>query len=61
MPKPIQFLANFIPANHWLNILRGILLKGSGLNVLWPQVLALIILGAIITPPSLRFVRKALN
>lgn len=61
MPKVIQFVANFIPAHHWLDIMRGILLKGSGLDVLWPQVLALMILGALITPLAFRFVRRALN
>ena len=61
MPKVIQFVANFIPAHHWLNILRGILLKGSGLNILWPQVLMLMVLGLLITPPAFRFVRRALN
>ncbi|HDQ73471.1 MAG TPA: ABC transporter permease [Chloroflexi bacterium] len=48
MPRVMQLLANFIPAYHWLTILRGILLKGAGLDVLWPHVLALAGLGAVI-------------
>lgn len=61
MPKPVQLMANIVPAHHWLEILRGILLKGSDLSILWPHVLALIILGSIITIFSLRFVRRALD
>ncbi len=61
MPQVLQLLANIIPANHWLNIFRGILLKGAGLPVLWPSVLALAILGVVIVPFSLRFVRRALD
>lgn len=61
MPQVLQLLANVIPAHHWLNIFRGILLKGAGLPVLWPSVLALAILGAVIVPFSLRFVRRALD
>jgi ABC-2 type transport system permease protein len=61
MPKPVQIMANIVPAHHWLEILRGILLKGSDLSILWPHVLALIILGSIITIFSLRFVRRALD
>jgi len=61
MPKFMQFLANFIPAHHWLFIVRGILLKGSGLDILWPHVLALIVLGLVIGSFSLRYVRKALD
>jgi ABC-2 type transport system permease protein len=61
MPKFLQWIANIIPAHHWLTILRGILLKGAGLDVLWPNVLALLILGSVIGTFSLLFVRKALD
>jgi ABC-2 type transport system permease protein len=61
MPKIIQLVANVIPAYHWLTILRGILLKGAGLDVLWPNVLALAVLGLVIGTFSLRYVRRALD
>jgi len=61
MPKALQYLANLIPAHHWLAILRGIMLKGVGLDVLWMHVVALIILGIVIGTFSLRFVRRALD
>jgi ABC-2 type transport system permease protein len=61
MPKVLQWFANFIPAHHWLEILRGVLLKGAGLDVLWPHVLALLGLGLVIGFFSFRFVRRALD
>ncbi|MCD6284750.1 MAG: ABC transporter permease [Anaerolineae bacterium] len=61
MPRIIQIVANIVPAHHWLTILRGILLKGAGLDVLWPHVLALVALGLVIGVFSLRFVRRALD
>ena len=61
MPQALQYVANFIPAHHWLDILRGILLKGAGLEVLWINVLALLVLGLVIGTFSLRYVRRALN
>lgn len=61
MPVALQYLANLIPAHHWLNILRGILLKGVGLEVLWSNVLALVLLGGVIGTFSLRYVRRALD
>ena len=61
MPQALQWFANFIPAHHWLTILRGILLKGTGLDVLWPNLLALAGLGLVIGTFSLRFVRRALD
>ncbi len=61
MPPALRLFANIIPAHHWLTILRGILLKGTGLDVLWPNVLALLILGTVIGTFSFRFVRRALD
>jgi len=61
MPQVLQWFATIIPAHHFMTILRGILLKGAGLDVLWPNVLALLILGIVIGTFSFRFVRKALD
>jgi ABC-2 type transport system permease protein len=61
MPKILQWIANFVPAHHWLAIVRGILLKGSDLTILWPHVLALAGLGLVIGGVSTLVMRKALN
>jgi ABC-2 type transport system permease protein len=61
MPRVMRIVANVIPAHHWLTILRGILLKGAGLDVLWPNVLALAVLGMVIGTFSLRYVRRVLD
>jgi ABC-2 type transport system permease protein len=61
MPVVMQKIALFIPAHHWLAILRGIMLKDAGMSVLWPHVLALVLLGTVIIGFSWRFVRRALN
>jgi ABC-2 type transport system permease protein len=61
MPQIIQVLANVIPAHHWLDILRGILLKGSQLTDILPNLLALLLLGIIIVSFSMRFIRRALD
>jgi ABC-2 type transport system permease protein len=61
MPQVLQYAANLIPAHHWLTILRGLLLKGAGLDVLWPNIVALLVLGTGIGLFSWRFVRQALD
>lgn len=61
MPRVLQWFANLVPAHHWLTILRGIALKGAGLDVLWPNIAALAILGVLIGTFSFRYVRKALD
>jgi ABC-2 type transport system permease protein len=61
MPEVIQYLTYVNPLRYFLVIIRGIFLKGNGPAVLWPQMLALLILGAtVITASSLRF-RKRLE
>jgi len=61
MPPVMRTISNIIPAHHWLVIVRGILLKGASLDVLWPNVLALAILGLVIGTFSLRYVRRVLD
>jgi ABC-2 type transport system permease protein len=61
MPEPIQYLTLLNPVRYFMEIVRGLFLKGSGVAVLWPQMLALGIFGvAILTLSSLRF-RKRLD
>lgn len=45
MPTPIQYLTLLNPVRHFLEIVRAIFLKGAGLDVLWPQYVALLVLG----------------
>jgi ABC-2 type transport system permease protein len=48
MPAAIQPLTYLIPLRYFVIILRGIFLKGVGLETLWPQALALFVWGAAI-------------
>ena len=48
MPTWIQPITFLIPLRYFLVILRGIFLKGVGLETFWPQALALFAWGAII-------------
>ncbi len=41
MPRVIQWITLLIPLRYFLVIVRGIFLKGIGLDVLWPQLLAM--------------------
>jgi ABC-2 type transport system permease protein len=46
MPKPVQWLTLLNPLRHFLEIIRGILLKGIGAEILWDRMLALFVIGA---------------
>ena len=46
MPVLFQWLTLLNPLRHYLEIVRAIFLKGAGLDALWPQFLALLVMGA---------------
>jgi ABC-2 type transport system permease protein len=61
MPLAIQRVTYAIPLRYYAEIIRGIFLRGSGLDVLWPQAVALLVMGlSIMTLAALRF-RKRLD
>ncbi len=61
MPWLLQRLANFVPIKHWLLILRGILLKGAGVDVFWKELLSLAGLGLAINAFTIYFLRRRLE
>ncbi len=61
MPWLLQRLANFVPIKHWLLILRGILLKGAGVEIFWKELLSLAALGLAINVVTIYFLRKRLE
>jgi ABC-2 type transport system permease protein len=59
MPRIVQALTYLIPLRYFLVIIRGIFLKGNGIDVLWPQAAALIVLGVgILTLSAARFTKR---
>ncbi len=47
MPTIVQWLTYLNPMRYFLVVIRGIFLKGIGLDILWPQLLALATIGVI--------------
>ena len=61
MPQAIQYVTYIIPVRYYAEIIRGIFLRGSGIDVLWPQAVVLAAMGvSILGLASLRF-RKRLD
>lgn len=59
MPAVFQWVTYLVPLRYFVVILRGVFLKGVGIDVLWPQVAALLILaGLILAAARLRFARQ---
>jgi ABC-2 type transport system permease protein len=59
MPQWIQYLTYANPLRYFLVIIRGVFLKGNSLDILWPQMAALAVLGGFtILLSSLRFQKR---
>jgi ABC-2 type transport system permease protein len=58
MPAAIQPVTYLIPLRYFLVIVRGIFLKGIGLDLLWPQAAALAAWGAIVLALAVSRSRK---
>jgi ABC-2 type transport system permease protein len=61
MPPVIQYATYLIPLRYFLVIVRGIFLKGIGLELLWPQALALAGWGAVVLSLAVMRSRKRIG
>ena len=59
MPRPFQWLTLLNPMRHFLEIVRGVFLKGVGLSALWPQFVALFVMGVAVLWFAARRFRRA--
>jgi ABC-2 type transport system permease protein len=61
MPPVIQWLAYLNPLRYFLVIIRGVFLKGVGMEILWPQFIAMMVLGLIVFISAVKRFRKRLD
>jgi ABC-2 type transport system permease protein len=61
MPVFFQYLTFVNPLRYFLVIIRGVFLKGSGIAVLWPQIVALFAIGSVVISLSALRFRKRLG
>jgi ABC-2 type transport system permease protein len=60
MPKPIQAFTYLVPARYFTSLLKGIFLKGVGIEVLWVELLFLSAYAAIVFVLATRKLRQKL-
>ncbi|YAG08936.1 ABC-2-P, ABC-2 type transport system permease protein [Nostoc sp. DSM 114167] len=61
MPPFFQVLSLLNPLRHYIAIVRGILLKGVGLDVLWMHILALLSIAVVLLTISISKFRNQLS
>lgn len=60
MPPSIQILTHAIPFRYFLEIVRALFLKGVGVAILWPQMLALTFFAVALSAVSMAAMRRRL-
>jgi len=61
MPVPVQYLTYLNPLRYFIEIVRGIFLKGTGIAILWPQMICLAVYGATVLGLSVNRFHKKLD
>ncbi len=61
MPIAVQYFTYLNPLRYLIEIVRGIFLKGTGLEALWPQLAALLVYGVTVMGLSASSFRKKLD
>jgi ABC-2 type transport system permease protein len=60
MPRVVQILTYLIPARYYITITKGVFLKGVGFDILWPQILFLLIYATFVFVFATRKLRQKL-
>lgn len=61
MLEAVEWLTRLNPQRYLIEILRGIFLKGEGVPVLWPQMLALLVIGVLVLGGSTMHFHKTIE
>ena len=61
MPVPAQYLAELLPASHFMRLIRGVFLRGAAVNELLPDILWLLGFTAIMLTIATRRFHKSLD
>jgi ABC-2 type transport system permease protein len=59
LPPFLQWVGAAMPLTYFLTLVRGVIVKGVGIDILWPQVVGLVVLGVtVFTIAVVRFQKK---
>ncbi|HVV70989.1 MAG TPA: ABC transporter permease, partial [Verrucomicrobiae bacterium] len=61
MPLALQWFSYINPLRYFLVLIRACFLKGVGFTILWPELLALALLGVLLLSASILRFRKSLD
>ena len=61
MPEWAQAIGNLLPLTHFVVLVRGVMLKGNGIEALWPHVWPIALFTLVVMAVGVRFYRRTLD
>jgi len=58
---PVQVVTFIVPARYFVALVKGIFLRGVGLETLWPDALFLVVFAVVVIGIAIRLTRKKLG
>jgi ABC-2 type transport system permease protein len=61
MPLPVRVITHIVPARYFVALVKGIFLRGVGLETLWRDALFLLVFAVVVLAIAIRITRKRLR
>jgi ABC-2 type transport system permease protein len=61
LPAALRVMARVVPLRHYLTMVRRVMLKGAGLDALWPHAVAVVLMGMLVTVLAVRNLSRRLD
>jgi ABC-2 type transport system permease protein len=61
MPEIVQFIMQFVPSAHFISTAQAVLLRGAGLDAVWPSLVATGAIGVVLFLAALVRLRKTVS
>ena len=61
MPVPVQAITHIVPARYFVALVKGIFLRGVGLEAMWPDALFLLLFAVIVAGIAIKRFKKRLT
>jgi ABC-2 type transport system permease protein len=58
LPIILRLASNALPLQHYMEIVRDIMLKGAGLAALWPHLVALVVLDGVVVAVTIFMLKR---
>jgi ABC-2 type transport system permease protein len=61
MPMTLQMIMQLVPSTHFVSMAQAVLFRGAGVDVIWPNLLATAVIGAVFFFAALMRFRKTVT